>query len=165
MKTWLKVKLKKWINSNKDKFKLDSDDMDFIRRRTWQAAQLPIGRDKNILLAEISARIQNKLPPEKGQSIRALQRISMLLNPKTNVRNVMGNVTITPMHIISDFFASGADKLISKKTGTRTTGLYDVKSVKGFKQGLYESFDDFRRKINTRDVEANRWDVGNQKVI
>lgn len=161
----VKGKTQKWIDANKDRFKLTNEDIDFIRRRTWQAAQLPNGRDKNILLGEISARIQNKLPPKKGQSIRALQRISMLLNPKTNVRNIMGNVTITPMHIVSDFFASGVDKLISQKTDTRTTGMYDVRSVKGFKQGLYESFDDFRRKINTRDVEANRWDAGNHKAF
>jgi hypothetical protein len=161
--TMVKGRTQAWIDANKDKFKLTNEDIDFIRRRTWQAAQLPEGRDKRILLGEIAARIQNKIPPQKGQNIRALQRISLLLNPKTNVRNVLGNVTITPMHIVSDFFAAPIDKLISKKTDVRTTGLYDISSVKGFKKGFYESYDDFRRQINTRDIEANRFEIGEGK--
>ena len=42
--TMVKGRTQAWIDANKDKFKLTNEDIDFIRRRTWQAAQLPGGQ-------------------------------------------------------------------------------------------------------------------------
>jgi hypothetical protein len=84
----------------------------------------------------------------------------MLLNPKTMVRNVLGNVVIAPAHIVSDFVGAGIDKAISNKTGARTTGAFDIKSLKGAKKGFYESFDDFRRGISTRELSGDRFEIG-----
>lgn len=156
----VKSRSQNWINKNADRFRLNDDDVGFILDKTQQASKLPEGRDKNILLGEIAARIQNKLPPEKGQNIRALARISMLLNPKTNVRNILGNVSITPISWIDDIIGTAIDKGVALKTGKRTTGLFDLKSVKGLGKGVYESFDDFRRHINTRDIDADRFEIG-----
>lgn len=62
-------------------------------------------------------------------------RISMLFNPKTQVRNVAGNALIMPVNSFSDLFSSYADKLIAKKTGVRTTGTTNVKAMlKGIKK-------------------------------
>lgn len=157
--TMTKGRTQKWIDKNAERFNLTEQDIEFIRRHTLQAAQLPEGRDKAIRLAEISTLLQDKLPAQKGQSIRALQRISMLLNPKTNIRNFVGNGVMVPVFMASDFFGSGIDRAISKKTGVRTTGMVGVKSVKGFKTGVFETMDDFRRHINTRNEELNRFDI------
>lgn len=159
----VKGKTQRWIDKNSERFNLTDEDIEFIRRRTLQAAKLPEGRDKTIRLAEIATLIQDKLPPQKGQALKALQRISMLLNPKTNIRNILGNTTMTPVFIISDFFGSGIDKIVSKKTGVRTTGNFKFGSVKEMKRGFFESYDDFKRHINTRNVELNRFEIGNGK--
>lgn len=159
----VKGKTQRWIDKNSERFNLTDEDIEFIRRRTLQAAKLPEGRDKTIRLAEIATLIQDKLPPQKGQALKALQRISMLLNPKTNIRNILGNTTMTPVFIISDFFGSGIDKIVSKKTGVRTTGNFKFGSVKEMKRGFFESYDDFKRHINTRNVELNRFDIGTGK--
>lgn len=161
--TMVKGRTKKWIDKNSDRFNLTEQEIEFIRRRTLQAAQLPEGRDKAIRLAEITTLLQDKLPPKKGQAMRALQRNSMLLNVKTNIRNITGNAGMVPVFIASDFFGSGIDRMISKKTGVRTTGNFDVRSVKGFKKGFFETMDDFRRHINTRNDELNRFDIGSGK--
>lgn len=153
-------KTQKWIDQNRAKFRLTGEDVDFIRRRMLQAEKLPAGRDKNILLGEVAARIQGKIPPAVGNNVRALARISMLLNPKTNVRNVVGNALLAPIHVVDDFIGSGIDKAIAKKTGVRTTGNFDVKSTQGFKKGFYESYDDFRRRINTREISGDRFEIG-----
>lgn len=153
-------KTQKWINNNADKFKLSNEDIDFIKAKTEQAARLPNGRDKNILLGEVAARIQNKIPPTTGQSIKALARISMLLNPKTNVRNILGNAVVAPQHMVSDFIGTAVDKAIAEKTGVRTTGLPKVNSLQGFKKGVYESFEDFRKGINTRVSSGDRFEIG-----
>lgn len=87
----------------------------------------------------------------------------MLLNPKTNVRNILGNVSITPVSMLDDMIGSIVDKGIAKKTGVRTTGTFQFSSFKGFAEGAANSFDDFRRGISTRDVEADRFDIGQGK--
>ena len=159
----LKNKTQKWADEHADEFKLNEKDIEYIQRRVTQAAKLPEGRDKYILLAEIAERIQNKIPPQPGQGLKALARNSMLLNPKTMVRNILGNVVIAPNHIVSDFIGSKIDESISKKTGIRTTGGFDVKALQGTKKGFYESFDDFRRKISTREMGGDRFEIGQGK--
>lgn len=57
----------------------------------------------------------------------------------------------------------GRDKAIGKKTGVRTLGAPNYKDqAKGWKKGAFESYDDFRRAINTRDIQANRFEVSNK---
>ena len=159
----LKNKTQKWADEHADEFRLNDRDIEYIQRRVNQAARLPEGRDKYVLLGEIASRIQNKIPPQAGQGLKALARNSMLLNPKTMVRNILGNVVIVPNHIVSDFVGAGIDKAISKKTGVRTTGGFDVKALQGAKKGIYESFDDFRRKISTREMGGDRFEIGQGK--
>lgn len=164
----VKGKTQKWIDKNKSKFELAEEDIDYIRTRTIQAAYLPNGsRDQAIRLAEISSRLQDKIPPNLGQSFKAWQRISMLLNPKTQIRNVLGNGVMVPAFIVSDWFGSAVDKAISKKTGVRTTGVAGLKAtgenLKAVKQGMYESYDDFKRHINTKIDVLDRFSVGEGK--
>ena len=160
LKTLSEGKYKQWADKHKDTFKLSDEDVEFIRRRVLQAQKLPAGRDKNILLGEISALIQSKIPSHFGDKTNTLARISMLLNPKTNVRNILGNVIITPQHILSDYVGALADKLISMKTGQRTTGTFRLSALAGMKKGLFESYDDFRRHINTREINNDRFEIG-----
>ena len=159
---------KDWIDKNKSKFSLTKEDMEFIERRVLQASILPEGRDKAVCMAEIAARLQDKLPPARSQGFKAWQRISMLLNPKTNVRNFLGNATIAPVFIASDFFGTGIDKLIAKKTGIRTTGMFGSaglkENAKAFKKGAWETLDDFKRHINTRNQELNRFDLNTKNM-
>lgn len=156
---FLNTKTKEWVEKNQERFLLNEADMEYIKNRVTQAAALPQGRDKAVLLGEIAQRIQNKLPPQKGQSIKALARISMLLNPKTIGRNILGNVTVAPMHAVSDIFGAAIDKRLAKKTDARTTGLPTLPG-KAFVKGAFESFDDFKRKINTREVMGDRFEIG-----
>lgn len=159
-----KNKPKSWIDKNASKFDLDAQEVGFIVETMKQVQNMEDGRAKNVKLGEINKMLADKLPPEKGARIKAWMRISMLFNPKTQVRNVLGNTIIAPVNMAGDFFASGIDKLIAKKTGVRTTGIASIKNyLKGFKKGLYESYDDFKRGINTRNVDANRFELDSSK--
>ncbi|KKI51955.1 PBECR3 domain-containing polyvalent protein [Christensenella hongkongensis] len=154
-------KSKNWLENNSSRFTLTDDEVQMITDNVLKASNLPEGRDKNILLAEISALIQNKLPSSTASKFRALQRISLLLNPKTNVRNILGNALMMPERIIADFVAAPIDRAISKKTGVRTTGVPNILDYgRGFKKGAYESYNDFRRGINTLNREGNRFEIG-----
>ncbi len=170
----VKLKSDRWLENNKHKFELTPDEIETIRRKTLQAALMPNdSRPKAILLAEICSLLQDKIPPESGQSLRAWQRISMLFNVKTNIRNISGNFGMVPVYFASDYFGSGIDRLVAKKTGVRTTGMSGVvgnlftksgrehlmKFTRAFGKGIYETFDDFKRGIHTKQEELNRYAV------
>lgn len=159
-------KSKQWIEANQDKFNLTQEETQTILDTMKEVASLEDGREKNIKLAQIQKLVSDKIPPTTGQSVKAWMRISMLFNPKTQVRNVMGNAVVLPVNATSDVFAGALDKLISKKTGVRTTGVTKEGAkgyAKGFKKGVFESYDDFRKGINTRNVEGNRFEIGEGK--
>lgn len=157
-------KSQKWIEENRDKFELTPTETQFIMDNMKDVANMENGYDKKVKIAEIQSMLKNKIPPTTGQSIKAWMRISMLFNPKTQFRNVLGNAVVLPVNIGADVIASGVDKLISKKTGVRTTGNFNIKNYsKGFGQGLYESYNDFKKGINTREIEGNRFEISEGK--
>ena len=157
---FVKNKTQSWISKNKDKFKLTNDEIEGIRLRTLQAAMFEDNtRQKAIFLGEVAAILQSKIPPEKGDSMRAFQRNAMLLNPRTILRNIGGNFGMVPIYIASDLFGTIIDKQISKTTGTRVKGVWMPSSVKEMKRGFYESYDDFKRGIRTKMEDLNRFDI------
>ena len=149
-----------WMKKHGDKLKLNEEDIEYIFNRVVVASAMPDGRTKDVMLAQIASRLQDKIPPEKGQGVKAAQRISMLLNPKTLGRNILGNVTITPIHWISDWIGTPVDKIVSVKTGMRTkSAISNAKEdIKAFGRGAYESYEDFVKKINTQ-VDLDRFDI------
>ena len=151
----------KWVEQNKDKFKLTEDDATFITAKVQEAQNAPTERQKQIALAEIETRINDKLPPEAGQSVKAFRRIAMLFNPKTQVRNVVGNITVMPLNYVTDLVATQIDKIVAKKTGVRTTAGPNIKTIaKGFKKGAMETIDDYRRGIRTTPT-GSRYEIQN----
>ena len=153
-------KSRKWIEENQSKFNLTPEETQFILDTMQEVSKMPDGYDKKVKLAEIQKMYTDKIPATAGQSVRAWMRISMLFNPKTQVRNVMGNTVIMPVNMFSDSVSAGIDKLISKRTGIRTTGNTNIKSyAKGFEKGFYESYNDFKKGVNTRNIAGNRFEV------
>lgn len=161
-----KGKTQKWIDEHRSEFEITPEETQFIKDRMETVQNANDERTKKVALAEIQTMLQNKIPPTTGQGIKAWMRISMLFNPKTQVRNVMGNTVILPVNTASDVISGAIDKAIARKTGIRTTGVTKegLKGyAQGFKRGLFESYDDFRKGINTRNVEGNRFEIGEGK--
>lgn len=160
----VKNKSKEWIDKHREDFALKPDEVKFIMDTMQEISKMVDGYDKKVKLAEIQKLMTDKLPSEKGAGIRAWMRISMLFNPKTQVRNVAGNALIMPINSFGDLFSSYADKLISKKTGVRTTGNINIKAMlKGIKKGAYEATNDYKKGINTKDMEGNRFEISDGK--
>lgn len=63
-----------------------------------------------------------KQPSTARQKFRALQRISLLSNPKTHFRNILGNVAEQAGSVMSRPVADLTDRFISKFTNQRTFG-------------------------------------------
>lgn len=160
----VKNKTKEWIDKYRSDFDLQPNEVKFIVDTMKEVQNMEDGYSKKVKLAEIQKMMTDKLPPDKSSRIKSWMRISMLFNPKTQVRNVVGNALIMPVNSISDVISSKVDKIISKKTGVRTTGTTDIKALlKGIKKGAYEATNDYKKGINTKDMEGNRFEISNQK--
>ncbi len=160
----VKNKSKEWIDKYREDFDLKPDEVKFIMDTMQEVQNMEDGYDKRVKLAEIQKLMTDKLPPEKGAKIKSWMRISMLFNPKTQVRNVAGNALIMPVNSFGDLFSSYADKLIAKKTGVRTIGNTNIKAMlKGIKKGAYEATNDYKKGINTKDMDGNRFEISNSK--
>ena len=162
-----KNKTQEWLDKHKSNFELNPDETKSIIQNVKEAQKYPENSYKQKeKLAEIKKIMTDKLPPEKGAGIRAWMRMSMLFNPKTQVRNVLGNAVIAPVNVASDFVSSIADKALSRKTGVRTTGNTNIVNyTKVFGKGIYESYNDFKKDINTRDINGNRFEIGEGKAF
>lgn len=160
----VKNKSKEWIDKYREDFDLKPDEVKFIMDTMQKVQNMEDDYDKRVKLAEIQKLMTDKLPPEKGAKIKSWMRISMLFNPKTQARNVAGNALIMPINSFGDLFSSYADKLIAKKTGVRTTGTTNIKAMlKGIKKGAYEATNDYKKGINTKDMEGNRFEISDGK--
>lgn len=160
----VKGKTKEWIDKYKNDFDLKPNEVQFIMDTMQEVKDMADGYDKKAKLAEIQKMMTDKLPPDKDGRIKSWMRISMLFNPKTQVRNVAGNAIIAPINYIGDVFASKMDKKIAKKTGVRTTGNMNIKAIlEGMKKGAYQATNDYKKGINTKDMDGNRFEISNRK--
>ena len=160
----VKGKTQKWIEKHQKDFDLTPQETGAIMEIMKKVSTIEDGYDKRVELAKIQKIMTDKLPPARGAGIKSWMRISMLFNAKTQVRNVAGNAIIAPVNAFSDLFASMADKVVGAKTGYRTTGVTNIKNyVKGFKEGAYQSYNDFRKGINTRNIQGNRFEISEGK--
>lgn len=131
---------------------------------------------KNTQLSEIGTRensIANQLllkyfkelvPASAGSKLRTLQNISLLLNPKTFLRNISGNSIFAAMDTgISKPIAAGIDTIASKFTGNRTRVLPQIKEyAQGLGQGFREGAEDVKLGINTRDKLGSRFNLNDR---
>lgn len=156
----------KWLKKHEDNFKLNEDDIENIDRRMRQIEDITDEREKDIILSEVFKIVDDKIPVEFKDKYKAYRRISMLFNPKTQGRNVLGNTVMIPIHTISDTISTQIDKVLSKKTGIRTTSYQNYKEMaKGAKQGLREAIEDYSLGVDTRNKGADRFEIDNNKRV
>ena len=158
-----KGKSQKEIDKYAKDFELTGDEIEFIQNQMEKIQGMEDGRQKNIEMAKINKMLSDKLPHKRGDSIKAWMRMSMLFNPKTQVRNIVGNALITPINAVADIPGAIVDKAISKKTGTRTIGAPSLGGIaeygKGFVRGGQEALQDYKMGIDTKDVDMSRFDI------
>lgn len=85
--------------------------------------------------------VSDKTPATLTDKIRSWQRINLLLNPKTNIRNVLGNTLFSTAELLGNTtVAPWIDRLLSLRTGQRTATLPQMNEyVRGMAQGARDT--------------------------
>jgi hypothetical protein len=152
-------KTKQKIDQYAPDFTLTAEEHQFIKDTMEKVQNMTDEEQKKVEIAKIVSMLNEKIPPEKGQRLKAWMRIAMLGNPKTQVRNVAGNAIIQPVNWVGDVFSATADKIISKKTGKRTIGTTDFGAlVQGTKKGFKDAVRDAKTGVDTRDINLDRFE-------
>ena len=116
-------------------------------------AKLPEGREKTVQIAKVLDKIHTQVPPTLGQKVSAIQTAAQLLNPKTAIRNTVGNAGFNMLENAKDVVGTGIDKFTSIFTGKRTKILPSLNTqFKGLKQGLKLGLDDVKNSVNTANT-------------
>ena len=118
-------------------------------------------RANDVATAQLMKYFSELIPQSAGNKLKTLRNISLLLNPKTFGRNIVGNTIFAGMeNAITKPIAAGIDTLVSPLTKQKTRVLPRINEyTKGMFQGLKEGTEDVILGINTRKGIGSRFDL------
>lgn len=130
-----------------------------IKAKSEEIQKTKNERAKTVKSAELAALIQEAQPASIGRKIGSVQTMAQLLNPKTAIRNVIGNGIFAAVDTSSNALAAVMDNALSRVTGNRTRVLPRLgAAAKGFKQGAIEGYQDAIRGVDTAGG-GNKFDI------
>jgi len=114
------------------------------------------------LTAKMMDLIAAQVPAELGQKIATIQTMAQLLNPKTLIRNVVGNTFFTMLENAADVLGTAIDIPASVITGQRSKVLPDAGvQVRGAAKGMRLGFEDAVEGIDTSKAPT-KYDLPNR---
>lgn len=99
---------------------LASDDVDFIRNMAQRVSSLA-DQERRIASQDLQAIMQGFEKVGVGRKIASAQYISMLLNPLTQIRNIVGNEMMYRLERMAKLIGTPIDIAASKITGGKRT--------------------------------------------
>lgn len=149
----------------KKQIQLTNENIETIASLQQEALNTTDELAKNQALARTAKYTTDLIPKEALQKLKAYRNISMLLNPKTLGRNIVGNVAFNTIDTGSKGLASLIDRGLSKFTGQRTRvapqlGDYFKGGLQGAKTGYQEAL----QGIDTRGL-GQRFDLSSGRTF
>lgn len=126
-----------------------------LKRMADQIQKMPEGRPKDLETAKMLKKISDQVPRGLGDKISMIQTMAQLLNPKTFVRNLLGNVVFQAAENMSDLFGTALDIAVSLRTGQRT--VFPPKlgiQLSGMKQGFGEGYEEAVHGVNLKNTQS-----------
>lgn len=121
--------------------------------------------DYTVNAARLMARIGELQPSSVGQKVATVQTMGQLLNPKTAIRNIVGNAIFGAVDTGSNAFAAALDRGVALFTGHRSIVMPQTKMMgRGFKQGFDEGVRDAIEGIDTSGL-ASKYDLPKKRVF
>ena len=130
--------------SPKNQIKLSDVDAGKIVDDMKKIGEMPEGQAKIEATQVVLKNIASQIPAGLLKKVDTLQTMAQLMNPKTSVRNIIGNAGMMVNENISNTVGAPLDKLVSKFTGKRTVTLPSLPTqakgyVQGFKNGIRQT--------------------------
>lgn len=95
----------------------------------------------------------SQVPPTVLAKVSSLQTIAQLLNPKTIIRNLVGNLGFASLEQASDVLGSAVDAAVSLVTGKRSRVLPSLGAqFRGLREGWRMGLEDAIRGVDTSHV-------------
>lgn len=124
-------------------------------------------RARDVATAQLLKYQSDLIPVNGWQKAKTLRNISLLLNPKTLGRNIVGNGIFNSVDGLSKNLAAGIDGIVSKFTGKSTRAFTPIEStnaaISGAIKGAKEGFQDAKLGIDTRGGIGGRFDLPSQR--
>lgn len=128
---------------------LSDELMARIYAQAIKVGSMAPSREKSIQVALMLKMITSEIPRSILTKISMVQTMAQLLNPKTIVRNILGNTGFMAAENLSDTVGTALDAGISTITGKRTQYLPNLKTqAKGLKQGWKEGLEESLAGVN-----------------
>ena len=161
-------KLLKEYNKNKlprNQVRLTDENIETIANLQREALNTTDELAKNQALAKSAKYISELVPKNALQKLKAYRNISLLLNPKTLGRNIVGNALFNSVDMASKGLASPIDSLIGKFTGQKTRVAPSLGSYgRGLMQGAKTGYQEALQGIDTRGL-GQRFDLGSGRTF
>jgi adenylate kinase family enzyme len=117
-----------------------------------------ISRAKQIETALLLKKIADQIPVGLGKKVAMLQTLAQLLNPKTFIRNILGNIGFQFAENISDTFGTLLDISVSLRTGKRTVYVPNIPvQAKGLAKGMKEGTQEALLGINLKPGQMSKY--------
>lgn len=160
-------KLVKEYNKKNPKkpIQLTDENIDTIRKLQSEALNTADELERNQAMARSAKYMTDLIPKGFVKKLKAYRNISMLLNPKTLGRNIVGNVVFNITDTGSKGLAALIDRGLSKFTGRRTRVAPDLGTYgKGLVQGAKTGYQEALQGIDTRGL-GQRFDLGSGRIF
>jgi len=125
---------------------LTDDELSIINSITKDSSDT----EKQQIFEEVFEIIQAKIPTSKREKFDAWRRISMLFNPKTHVRNTVGNTIMATVKKFADTLAVGGERFIPQ--AQRTKAIFTDKALK-------ETANNYWNANKQQLTEGSRWEI------
>lgn len=128
-------------------------------------AVLDDGEEKAVQTALMLKKVTDLFPTSIAKKIATYQTIAQLVNPKTFIRNLGGNLGFATLEQTTDVFAAALDTPLSLLTGKRSTTIPSlITQAKGFEDGLRQGIRDSLSGIDTWGA-ATQFDIPKTNVF
>lgn len=131
---------KKW-----DKIDLTDSELDTINKLGKDATD----EEKEQLFESLFESVSTRIPTTNREKFDAWRRIAMLFNPKTHVRNTLGNALMTGVKKVSNKVAQGLELSLPKDIRTKGNVTKELKAVSN----------DYFNKNKKQLMEGSRWEI------
>lgn len=152
-------------NPGKTPLKLDPDTAEKLAEKARKIGGMGDGLEKQKETARMLQDLTELTPPSFWRKVATYQTMAQLMNPKTIMRNVIGNAGFAITENVKDVFATALDSALSVVTGKRTKSLPDIiAQSRGAKEGFFKGVDDALSGVDTSGFNT-QFDLPNTKTF